>query len=128
MRTAALTGVRFEKVKAEIDEKGRRKLVPTGEPDVHMQCDDVLVAVGQENAFPWIERDIGLEFDRMGHAGGGPGHVSVDTSEGILWRRRRVRAEEYHLGCGAWSSGGDLDRPRSAAVRNCKTGRRRMSG
>ncbi|MDE2501174.1 MAG: 4Fe-4S dicluster domain-containing protein, partial [Alphaproteobacteria bacterium] len=34
-----------------------------GEPPVHMECDDVLVAVGQENAFPWIERDIGLEFD-----------------------------------------------------------------
>ncbi|MGC8536438.1 MAG: FAD-dependent oxidoreductase [Rhizomicrobium sp.] len=58
-----LTGVLFEKVKAEYDAKGRRKLVPSGEPDVHMPCDDVLVAVGQENAFPWIERDIGLEFD-----------------------------------------------------------------
>jgi NADPH-dependent glutamate synthase beta subunit-like oxidoreductase/NAD-dependent dihydropyrimidine dehydrogenase PreA subunit len=59
-----LTGVRFEKVKAEYDDKGRRKLVPTGEPDTIMQCDDVLVAVGQENAFPWIEREIGLEFDK----------------------------------------------------------------
>ncbi|HWE05152.1 MAG TPA: FAD-dependent oxidoreductase [Rhizomicrobium sp.] len=59
-----LTGVRFEKVKAERDEKGRRALVATGEPDVEMECDDVLVAVGQENAFPWIERDIGIEFDR----------------------------------------------------------------
>ncbi|HTQ13785.1 MAG TPA: FAD-dependent oxidoreductase [Rhizomicrobium sp.] len=59
-----LTGVTFEKVKAERDAKGRRSLVPTGEPDVHMECDDVLVAVGQENAFPWIERDIGLEFDK----------------------------------------------------------------
>jgi ferredoxin len=29
-----------------------------------MECDDVLVAVGQENAFPWIERDVGIEFDR----------------------------------------------------------------
>jgi ferredoxin len=38
--------------------------VPSGEPDEHHECDDVLVAVGQENAFPWIERDIGLEFDR----------------------------------------------------------------
>ena len=28
-----------------------------------IECDDVLVAVGQENAFPWIERDIGIEFD-----------------------------------------------------------------
>ena len=59
-----LTGVVFEKVKAEYDDKGRRKLVPAGEPDQHFECDDVLVAVGQENAFPWIERDIGLEFDK----------------------------------------------------------------
>jgi len=59
-----LTGVRFEKVKAEYDAAGRRKLVPTGEPDQHFECDDALVAIGQENAFPWIERDIGIEFDR----------------------------------------------------------------
>ena len=59
-----LTGVTFEKVKAERDAKGRRNLVPTGEPDQHFECDDVLVAVGQENAFPWIERDIGLDFDK----------------------------------------------------------------
>ncbi|MDB5600580.1 MAG: glutamate synthase [Xanthobacteraceae bacterium] len=61
-----LTGVIFEKVKAERDADGRRKLVPSGEPDQHIECDDVLVAVGQENAFPWIERDIGIEFDRSG--------------------------------------------------------------
>src|SRR2546421_711762 len=59
-----LTGVVFEKVKAEFDDKGRRRLVPSGEPDQHFECDDVLIAVGQENAFPWIERDIGLEFDK----------------------------------------------------------------
>ena len=59
-----LTGVLFEKVKAEYDSRGRRSLVPTGEPDIHIPCDDVLVAVGQENAFPWIERGIGIEFDR----------------------------------------------------------------
>jgi NADPH-dependent glutamate synthase beta subunit-like oxidoreductase len=58
-----LTGMTFEKVKAEYDAKGRRKLIPTGEPDERVECDDVLVAVGQENAFPWIERDIGIEFD-----------------------------------------------------------------
>jgi formate dehydrogenase (NADP+) beta subunit len=61
-----LTGVLFEKVKAVRDEKGRRELVPTGEPDEHVACDDVLVAVGQENSFPWIERDAGLEFDKWG--------------------------------------------------------------
>src|SRR5690606_33714509 len=59
-----LTGVAFEKVKPEFDAKGRRNLVPTGEPDVIMECDDVLVAVGQENAFPWIERDLGITFDK----------------------------------------------------------------
>lgn len=57
-----LTGITFEKVKAEFDTKSRRKLVPAGEPDQHFPCDDVLVAVGQENAFPWIERDCGIEF------------------------------------------------------------------
>jgi NADPH-dependent glutamate synthase beta subunit-like oxidoreductase/ferredoxin len=59
-----LTGVVFEKVEAKFDDKGKRSLVPTGEPDQRIECDDVLVAVGQENAFPWIERDIGIEFDK----------------------------------------------------------------
>jgi NADPH-dependent glutamate synthase beta subunit-like oxidoreductase len=61
-----LTGMTFEKVKAEYDDKGRRRLVPTGEPDHHYECDDVLVAIGQENSFPWIERDCGIEFDEWG--------------------------------------------------------------
>jgi NADPH-dependent glutamate synthase beta subunit-like oxidoreductase/ferredoxin len=63
-KNGKLTGVLFEKVKAVYDAKGRRSLVPTGEPDHHIECDDVLVAVGQENAFPWIERDVGIEFDK----------------------------------------------------------------
>jgi formate dehydrogenase beta subunit len=58
-----LVGMTFEKVKAEYDAKGRRNLVPTGEPDPFFECDDVLIAVGQENSFPWIERDCGIEFD-----------------------------------------------------------------
>jgi NADPH-dependent glutamate synthase beta subunit-like oxidoreductase len=61
-----LTGMAFEKVKAVRDDKGKRSLVPTGEPDQHFECDDVLVAVGQENAFPWIERDSGIQFDQHG--------------------------------------------------------------
>jgi formate dehydrogenase beta subunit len=61
-----LTGMTFEKVKAVYDDKGRRSLVPTGEPDELVPCDDVLIAVGQENAFPWIEKDIGIEFDKWG--------------------------------------------------------------
>ncbi len=58
-----LVGMTFDKVKAEYDARGRRNLVSTGEEPVFHGCDDVLVAVGQENAFPWIERDIGLTFD-----------------------------------------------------------------
>jgi formate dehydrogenase (NADP+) beta subunit len=61
-----LTGMTFQKVKPVFDERGRRSLVPTGEPDEFHPCDEVLVAVGQENAFPWIERDCGLEFDQWG--------------------------------------------------------------
>jgi len=61
-----LVGMVFEKVKAVYDDRGRRSLVPAGEPDQYFECDDVLVAVGQENSFPWIERDIGMEFDKWG--------------------------------------------------------------
>ena len=65
-RDGKLVGMTFEKVDARRDERGRRQLVPTGEPDVFVEADDVLVAVGQENHFPWIERDLGLEFDEWG--------------------------------------------------------------
>ncbi len=61
-----LTGVTFEIVEAKFDDKGKRTLVGAGQTDVHVPCDDVLVAIGQENSFPWIERDIGLDFDKSG--------------------------------------------------------------
>ncbi|MES2956510.1 MAG: FAD-dependent oxidoreductase [Pseudomonadota bacterium] len=61
-----LTGMTFEVVEAVYDAKGKRKLVPTGQPDVLVPCDAVLIAVGQENAFPWIERDSGVQFDEWG--------------------------------------------------------------
>ena len=61
-----LVGMNFEKVHAIYDEKGRRSLIPTGEPIEFVACDDVLVAVGQENAFPWIEKDLGIDFNRWG--------------------------------------------------------------
>jgi NADPH-dependent glutamate synthase beta subunit-like oxidoreductase len=61
-----LVGMSFERVRSVRDAQGRRQLVPTGEPDVFVACDEVLVAVGQENAFPWIERDCGIEFDAHG--------------------------------------------------------------
>lgn len=58
-----LVGMLFELVEAKYDDNGKRTLVPTGEPDVFMECDDVLMALGQMNAFPWIERDLGIEFN-----------------------------------------------------------------
>ena len=61
-----LLGMTFEIVSAIYDDKGRRTLVPTGAPDAFFECDEVLVAVGQENAFPWIESECGIEFDRWG--------------------------------------------------------------
>jgi len=65
-RGGKLVGMSFEVVEAVYDDTGRRTLKPTGQPDVVFDCDEVLVAVGQENAFPWIERDAGIDFDKWG--------------------------------------------------------------
>ncbi len=62
MNNGKLAGVEFEKVEAVFDDNGKRSLVPTGEEPVIFECDDVLMAIGQDNAFHWIERDIGIEF------------------------------------------------------------------
>lgn len=59
-----LVGMKFEKVEAHYDENGKRSLLPTGEALVYVEADDVIIAIGQENAFPWIERDLGIDFDR----------------------------------------------------------------
>ena len=58
-----LKGVLFQKMRETgVDKSGRPKLEAAGE-EVLFECDDVLMAIGQDNAFPWIERDIGLEFN-----------------------------------------------------------------
>jgi formate dehydrogenase (NADP+) beta subunit len=59
-----LKGMLFEKVEAKYGTDGKRSLVPTGEELVFIEADDVLMAIGQENAFPWIERDLDIEFDK----------------------------------------------------------------
>ncbi len=58
-----LVAMRFEIMAPAYDEKGKRTLSPTGEL-VTFDCDDVLMAVGQENSYPWIERDLGLAFGK----------------------------------------------------------------
>ncbi len=58
-----LTGMRFDLMEYQVDEDGR---IDRGRviEEVFIPCDDVILAIGQENAFPWIERDIGLEFNQ----------------------------------------------------------------
>jgi formate dehydrogenase beta subunit len=65
-RNGKLLGMTFEVVKAVYDDKGKRTPGAHRRADVFLECDDVLVAVGQENAFPWIERDSGIAFDQWG--------------------------------------------------------------
>ena len=58
-----LVGMKFELMEYAVDENGRidRGRV-TGEKII--ACDDVVLAIGQDNAFPWIERDLGIVFDK----------------------------------------------------------------
>jgi formate dehydrogenase beta subunit len=62
MEGGRLRGMVFEKLEWSEDAKGKQ--VSTVVATVTFPCDDVVLAIGQENAFPWIERDIGIEFDR----------------------------------------------------------------
>src|SRR6202035_248260 len=52
-----LTGMEFDRL--EWDEDAARSTVID---TVFLPADDVILAIGQENAFPWIERDLGMEF------------------------------------------------------------------
>jgi NADPH-dependent glutamate synthase beta subunit-like oxidoreductase len=62
IRDGKLAGMTFEEMEYDID-RGRIKAERVvGEEFV--PCDDVILAIGQENAFPWIERDLGIEFDK----------------------------------------------------------------
>ena len=61
-KNGKLFGMEFQRVEAVFDDSGKRSLVPIDNRPVVIECDDVLVAIGQDNSFEWIERDIGLEF------------------------------------------------------------------
>ena len=57
-----LVGMLFEQMEYDLDDAGR--IVDSRVAgEVEISCDDVVLAIGQENAFPWIERDLGIEFD-----------------------------------------------------------------
>ena len=57
-----LKGMKFERLEYEMDGADIRSQRVVEE--VFIPCDDVILAIGQENAFPWIERDLGIEFDK----------------------------------------------------------------
>jgi len=90
-----LTGMMFDIVEWHADESGR--LRSTKLDEAFIPCDDVILAIGQDNAFPWIERDIGIEFgkwdmpvvDRTTHMTTRPGvFVGGDAAWGplnIIW-------------------------------------------
>src|SRR6202045_47165 len=54
-----LTGMEFERLEWDAEAKNSRVI-----ETVILPCDDVILAIGQDNAFPWVERDLGIEFDK----------------------------------------------------------------
>jgi formate dehydrogenase (NADP+) beta subunit len=63
VESGKLKGMMFDVMEYDLDAKGRI----TGERitgEEFIPADDVILAIGQENAFPWIERDLGIEFDK----------------------------------------------------------------
>ena len=62
LENGKLTGMVFELMEYDIDDNGRITEQRVTD-EVTIPCDDVILAIGQDNAFPWIEKDIGIEFD-----------------------------------------------------------------
>ena len=120
MTTGRLTGVCSRRSRRDSTTRAAASSCRPASRTCTIECDDVLVAVGQENAFPWIERDLGLEFDNWGMPMVDRDDHAVDAPEGLLRRRRGVRPEEHHLGRRARPRGGDLDRHASAAARTSR--------
>src|SRR2546421_5771573 len=61
LENGKLTGMRFDKMEYELDAHGRITAERSAGEEF-LPADDVILAIGQENAFPWIERDMGIEF------------------------------------------------------------------
>jgi len=62
VKDGKLTGMVFDQMEYKVDEQGRIDR-GTAVGEITIPCDDVILAIGQDNAFPWIERDIGIEFN-----------------------------------------------------------------
>ncbi len=67
LKDGKLAAMKFEIIEYSIDDEGREVFTPTGQMKT-IDCSLILLAIGQANAFPWIERDIGIEFGEVGLA------------------------------------------------------------
>ena len=103
-----LKGMLFDTMEYDFDAKGRITAERvTGE--TFLPADDVILAIGQENAFPWIENDLGHRVRQVARAGRRREDAPVHAARRVLRRRRRVRPQEHHLGGRARPPGRDLD-------------------
>ena len=59
-----LKGMNFQLVDLAIDANGRKVYTDADKPPVFFAADDIILAIGQENTFPWIERDSSIEFGK----------------------------------------------------------------
>lgn len=66
VKEGKLTGMHFQEVQAEYDEAGNRSLVSTDNDPIFIPCDQVILAVGQMNGFPFIEKELGLQMNDRG--------------------------------------------------------------
>ncbi len=62
IKDGKLAGMMFDQMEYEMDGARIKSEKIVGEE--FYPCDDVILAIGQENAFPWIESDVGIEFDK----------------------------------------------------------------
>ncbi|MFT5701601.1 MAG: formate dehydrogenase beta subunit [Desulforhopalus sp.] len=60
VKAGILVGMHFQKVEAHYDSEGKRNLLPTDEPPVFIPCEQVLMAVGQQNAYPFLDVDLAM--------------------------------------------------------------------
>ncbi|MFX4227488.1 MAG: FAD-dependent oxidoreductase [Porticoccaceae bacterium] len=105
-----LVGMKFDRVESVYDSNGKRTLKSTGEDPLFLEADDVIVAVGQKTAFPWIENDLGIDFNQWGEP-----EVDRITFQSTLPRvffagDAAFRSGKHYYRCRSWPPGSGIDR------------------
>ena len=63
IKKGKLVGMLFEEMEYQLNEHGNIENSKVISEKI-IDCDEVILAIGQDNAFPWIERDIGMNFNK----------------------------------------------------------------